>query len=121
MDEPSSGLDAASEELVFEAIERLMEGKPHCDCASLLDHSAGTQDLALLKMDGSWKAANTSNSLRREVSTQGFPICSSSMKIPVGVQLCPSRQQDEHGTLFTAFNATVARARPGRRVLAGSP
>ena len=27
MDEPSSGLDAASEELVFEAIERLIEGK----------------------------------------------------------------------------------------------
>jgi ABC-type bacteriocin/lantibiotic exporter with double-glycine peptidase domain len=27
MDEPSSGLDAASEELVFEAIERLIQGK----------------------------------------------------------------------------------------------
>jgi subfamily B ATP-binding cassette protein MsbA len=27
MDEPSSGLDAASEELVFEALDRLMEGK----------------------------------------------------------------------------------------------
>ena len=27
MDEPSSGLDAASEKLVFEALDRLMEGK----------------------------------------------------------------------------------------------
>jgi subfamily B ATP-binding cassette protein MsbA len=27
MDEPSSGLDAASEELVFEALDRLIEGK----------------------------------------------------------------------------------------------
>src|SRR5256714_15381465 len=28
LDEPSSGLDAESEELVFEALGRLMEGKP---------------------------------------------------------------------------------------------
>ena len=27
LDEPSSGLDAASEKLVFEALDRLMEGK----------------------------------------------------------------------------------------------
>jgi ABC-type multidrug transport system fused ATPase/permease subunit len=27
MDEPSSGLDAASEKLVFEALDRLMQGK----------------------------------------------------------------------------------------------
>jgi len=27
LDEPSSGLDAASEELVFEALDRLMQGK----------------------------------------------------------------------------------------------
>ena len=42
LDEPSSGLDAASEELVFEAIDRLMEGRTTIVIAHrLLDDPAG--------------------------------------------------------------------------------
>ena len=51
MDEPSSGLDAASEELVFEAIERLIEGKT----AIVIAHRFSTirrADAILVVQDG---------------------------------------------------------------------
>jgi ATP-binding cassette subfamily B protein len=52
MDEPSSGLDAASEELVFEALDRLMQGKTSIVIAHRLSTIRGA-DIIFVVKDGS--------------------------------------------------------------------
>ena len=51
LDEPSSGLDAASEQLVFEALDRLMEGKTSIVIAHRLS-TIRRADLILVVQDG---------------------------------------------------------------------
>ena len=52
LDEPSSGLDAASEELVFEALDRLMKGKTSLVIAHRLS-TIRTADIIFVVKDGS--------------------------------------------------------------------
>jgi len=52
LDEPSSGLDAASEKLVFEALDKLMEGKTSIVIAHRLS-TIRRADMILVIKDGS--------------------------------------------------------------------
>ena len=57
MDEPSSGLDAASEKLVFEALERLMEGKTTIVIAHRLSTVRRADAIFLVRMAALSRAA----------------------------------------------------------------
>jgi ATP-binding cassette, subfamily B, bacterial len=79
LDEPSTGLDAASEALVFEALDRLMEGKT----CIVIAHRLATimrADLILVLDDGAVvSAACTTSSFAAEASTR---VCSTFSSAP---------------------------------------
>jgi subfamily B ATP-binding cassette protein MsbA len=62
MDEPSSGLDAASEKLVFEALDRLMEGKTSIVIAHRLS-TVRNADVIFAVKDGTIAEAGTHSEL----------------------------------------------------------
>ena len=59
LDEPSSGLDAASEKLVFEALDRLMEGKTSIVIAHRLSTIHRADVIFVVEKGGSSKVAGT--------------------------------------------------------------
>ncbi len=83
LDEPSSGLDAASEKLVFEALDRLMEGKTSIVIAHRLSTIQRADTIFVVQgRRRSSNAASTTSCWPRAGSMPSFTNCSSGANPP---------------------------------------